>query len=82
MFGLALRAPLPGHLLAPIDQRVQVNLARGVHVELGCLAVLQKNKTGKNRAFFTHPTRGRFQKLFCTLFAPYAQLLRIFLQAQ
>ena len=40
VFGLALRAPLPRHLLAAVDQRVQVNLARGVHVELGCLAVL------------------------------------------
>ena len=42
VFGFSLRPPLPGHLLAAVDQRVQVDLAGRVDVELGGLAVLKK----------------------------------------
>ena len=34
----------PGHLLAAVDQDVEVDVARRVHVVLGRLAVLQQNQ--------------------------------------
>ena len=40
VLGLAFRPSLPRHLLAAVDQRVQVDLAGRVDVELGRLAIL------------------------------------------
>ena len=44
VFGGLLVLSLPRHLLATADQRVEVDVPGGVHVELGGLAVLEKDK--------------------------------------
>ena len=44
VFGGLLVLALPRHLLATADQRVEVDVPGGVHVELGGLAVLEKDK--------------------------------------
>ena len=53
MSAYLLVLPLPGHLLAPPDQRVEVDVLGRVHVELGRLPVLKTGSMLVSRAYFS-----------------------------